>query len=170
MFAKGKGNGTVAQTESATAAARARPSSKSGRNIPSIFSESVMIQGTLCSEGDIQFEGTINGNVHSGTLTIGKKATINGEIVADEVTAYGCIFGTVRADRVYLMSSSHVEGDIFHKSLTVETGAFFQGHCKRIQDPKSDGAAPAATRSTVLPSAEAVDKVDAPLPKAAKPA
>ena len=110
MFAKDKGNGTVAQMGSATAASRAKPSDKSGRNVPSIFNESVMIEGTLRSEGDIQFEGTINGNVHSGTLTIGKKATIKGEIVADEVTAYGCILGTVRAGRVHLMSSSHVEG------------------------------------------------------------
>ena len=34
-------------------------------------------------------------------------------------------------------SSSHVEGDVFHKSLTIEQGAFFEGKSRRSDDPMS---------------------------------
>jgi cytoskeletal protein CcmA (bactofilin family) len=34
-------------------------------------------------------------------------------------------------------SSSRVEGDVFHKSLTIEQGAFFEGKSRRSDDPMS---------------------------------
>jgi len=37
--------------------------------------------------------------------------------------------------RVTLQSSSHVEGDIFHQSLAIEQGAFFEGKSRRTEDP-----------------------------------
>lgn len=160
MFAKGKESETAFQTESAAGAAASKSANKWGRNVPSIFSEDVTIEGTLRSDGDVQFDGTINGNIHSGVLTIGEKATINGEIVADDVTIYGRVVGTVRADNVHLMSSAHVEGDIFHNALAVETGAFFEGNCKRVQNPKSDASSPSKKESAVPNTSKTSDQAD----------
>ncbi len=149
MFAKSKEGDAVDQTESAATSEAAKPNNKRGQNVPSIFSEDVTIEGTLRSEGDIQFDGTINGNIHSSVLTIGEKATINGEIVADKAMVCGCVVGTVRADNVHLMSSAHVEGDIFYNALAVETGAYFEGNCKRIQNQKSDVRSASKSESAV---------------------
>lgn len=108
-----------------------------GRIAPSIFSADLSIEGSLKSDGDIQFDGRIEGSIRSRSLTIGEKATINGEIVADEVTIRGRVQGSIRARKVHLSSTSHVEGDIFHNALGVESGAFFQGNCAHVDDPLS---------------------------------
>ena len=160
MFAKGKEGETPVQTESAAGATASKSANKWGRNVPSIFSEDVTIEGTLRSEGDVQFDGTINGNIHSGVLTIGEKATINGEIVADDVTVYGRVVGTVRADNVHLMSSAHVEGDVFHNTLAVETGAYFEGNCKRVQNPKSDASSSSKRDGGITASSKSTDQSD----------
>ena len=158
MFAKGKEGETVEKAETTAATSPAAKPQKWGRNVPSIFSEDVTIEGTLRSAGDVQFDGTINGNIHSGVLTIGEKATINGEVLADEVSVYGRVVGTVRANSVNLMSSAHVEGDVFHNSLAVESGAFFQGQCKRVDNPTSD-AAP-RSKSDSASASQKSDKAD----------
>jgi cytoskeletal protein CcmA (bactofilin family) len=46
----------------------------------------------------------------------------------------------VRGNRVTLQASSHVEGDVFHKALAIEQGAFFEGKSRRSEDPT--GTAP----------------------------
>lgn len=108
-----------------------------GRVAPSIISADLVIEGSLKSDGDIQFDGRIEGSIRSRSLTIGEKATINGEIVADDVTIRGRVQGSVRARKVHLSNTSHVEGDIFHNALGVESGAFFQGNCRHVDDPLS---------------------------------
>jgi cytoskeletal protein CcmA (bactofilin family) len=43
--------------------------------------------------------------------------------------------GTVRGRRVILQSSCHVEGDVYHQTLAIEQGAFFEGKSRRTEDP-----------------------------------
>ena len=42
----------------------------------------------------------------------------------------GRIIGTIHGNDIILMSSAHVEGDIHHTSLAIETGAEFDGRCR----------------------------------------
>lgn len=102
---------------------------------PSIFSSDLIVEGTLHSEGDIQIDGRIEGNIKSGSLTIGEKAVINGELVAKEIIIRGRVIGSIRGNKVQLSSTSHVEGDILHNALAVESGAFFDGNCRHADDP-----------------------------------
>jgi len=102
---------------------------------PSIFSSDLIVEGTLHSEGDIQIDGRIEGNIKSGSLTIGEKAVINGELVAKEIIVRGRVIGSIRGYKVQLSSTSHVEGDILHNALAVESGAFFDGNCRHAEDP-----------------------------------
>ncbi len=108
-----------------------------GKMAPSIFSNDLVVEGTLNSDGDIQVDGRIEGNINSGSVTIGEKAVINGEIRAKEVTIRGRVIGSIRAYKVALSSTSHVEGDILHNALAVESGAFFDGNCRHADDPLS---------------------------------
>jgi cytoskeletal protein CcmA (bactofilin family) len=108
---------------------------RSARSAPSILSADVVVVGNLTSGGDIQIDGTIEGDVRSVSLTIGDKATINGEIVADDVVVRGRVIGSIHARRVQLCSNCHVEGNILHEALAVETGAYFEGNCRHSADP-----------------------------------
>ena len=102
---------------------------------PSLISANLQIVGNLRSQGEVQIDGTVDGDVSANALTIGEKATINGEIVADDVVVRGRVNGRIRARKVQLAKSAHVVGDIWHELLSIDSGAFVEGHCKRTDKP-----------------------------------
>ena len=114
---------------------------KRGRALsaPSIISADMTMQGTVNSAGDIQIDGRLEGDVRSVGLVIGEKAEIYGEIFAEEVTVRGKVVGRICARKVLLAATSHVEGDILHEALAVETGAFFEGNCRHSDNPLGNG-------------------------------
>src|SRR5262249_59599233 len=85
-------------------------------------------------------DGGVDGEVPSAGLVIGDKAYIHGEILAEEVTVRGRVQGSIRARKVLLCSTSHVEGNILHEAFAVETGAFFEGNCRHADNPLADDA------------------------------
>lgn len=105
------------------------------RMAPSIIGEDLTVTGNVLSRGEVQVDGTIQGDVHCSSLIVGEKAQITGGIVAEDVVVRGRVMGSVRGNRVTLQASSHVEGDVFHKSLAIEQGAFFEGKSRRSEDP-----------------------------------
>jgi len=107
----------------------------SDRMAPSIIGEDLTVTGNVLSKGEVQVDGQIQGDVHCSSLIVGEKAEITGGIVAEDVVVRGQVMGSIRGVRVTLQSSSHVEGDIFHQSLAIEQGAFFEGKSRRSEDP-----------------------------------
>jgi cytoskeletal protein CcmA (bactofilin family) len=105
------------------------------RMAPSIIGEDLTVTGNVLSRGEVQVDGQIQGDVHCSSLIVGEKAQITGGIVAEDVVVRGRVMGSVRGNRVTLQASSHVEGDVFHKSLAIEQGAFFEGKSRRSEDP-----------------------------------
>ena len=105
------------------------------RMAPSIIGEDLTVAGNVLSRGEVQVDGQIQGDVHCSSLIVGEKAQITGGIVAEDVVVRGRVMGSVRGNRVTLQASSHVEGDVFHKSLAIEQGAFFEGKSRRSEDP-----------------------------------
>jgi len=136
MFAKSKKTAAPSATPAKNMEMKKPAAAKSGlHSAPSIFSSDVTVQGTLRSDGDIQFDGHIEGNIFSDSITIGEKAVVAGEVVAENVVIRGRIKGAVRGRKVQLLSSAHVEGDILHNGLAVESGAYFDGNCRHADDP-----------------------------------
>lgn len=111
------------------------PAPRRGRSAPSIISDDLVVHGNLIATGDIQIDGTVEGDVRSQSLTVGEHATITGAVMADDIIVRGRIIGSIRARRVQLSTTCHVEGDILHEALAVETGAFFEGNCRHSDDP-----------------------------------
>jgi len=104
------------------------------------MSTDLHITGNLKTTGDIQIEGTVDGDIRAHLLTIGEGATVNGECMADDVVVNGRIVGTVRGLKVRLTSTARVEGDIIHKTIAIESGAHFEGSVQRQDDPLNTGA------------------------------
>jgi cytoskeletal protein CcmA (bactofilin family) len=118
----------------------AKRSSPRGSTAPSIISSDLTVRGMLTSTGDMQIDGYVEGDVRSAGLVIGEKAEIHGEIFAEDVTVRGRVMGRIRARKVFLASTSHVEGDILHEAFAVEAGAFFEGNCRHSDNPLGDEA------------------------------
>jgi len=112
----------------------------------SVLSADLHVTGNMKTTGDVQVEGTVEGDIRAHLLTIGESATIKGEVIADDVVINGRIVGRVRGLKVRLTSSARVEGDIIHKTIAIESGAHFEGSVQRQDDPLNPGAktAPAA--------------------------
>jgi cytoskeletal protein CcmA (bactofilin family) len=106
----------------------------------SILSSDLHITGNLKTTGDIQIEGTIDGDVRAHLLTVGESATIKGELIADDVVVNGRVIGRVRGLKVRLAATARVEGDIIHKTIAIESGAHFEGSVQRQDDPLSNAA------------------------------
>src|SRR5262249_50276125 len=70
-------------------------------------------------------------------------AQIEGSVIAQDVTVCGRVKGTIRAVRVELQDSGAVEGDIFHRTLSIDENSLFEGSSPRVENP------------TDLPSVEA---------------
>jgi len=102
---------------------------------PSLLSTDLFIKGNLATAGDIQIEGSVEGNIKANLLTIGQNAEIKGEIIAEEVVINGSISGTIKGNRVHLTASAKVNGDIIHNSIAIESGAHFEGSIEKSEDP-----------------------------------
>ena len=105
----------------------------------SVLSSDLVITGNLRTTGDIQVEGTVEGDIRAHLLTVGESATIRGEIVADDIVVNGRVIGRVRGLKVRLTSTARVEGDIIHKTIAIESGAHFEGSVQRADDPLAAG-------------------------------
>ena len=103
--------------------ARARDSSP----LISTISEDLTITGNVTSTGELHLDGRIHGDVHCVSLVLGETARLEGSVVAEDVMVRGHLIGSVRALRVMLQSQAHVEGNLFHNSLSIEQGTHFEG-------------------------------------------
>jgi len=161
MFSKSKindpapGGDTVNTTTTSAAPAATAPAAKQSEfkaSAPkakppaSVLSADLHVTGNMKTTGDIQVEGTVEGDIRAHLLTIGETATIKGEVIGDDVVINGRIVGRVRGLKVRLTSTARVEGDIIHKTIAIESGAHFEGSVQRQDDPLNPGAksAPAA--------------------------
>ncbi len=100
-------------------------------SIPSVIARDLNILGNIVSDGVVDFDGRLDGNIRCHTLSVRQHAVINGEVMADNLLVYGKIKGVIRARNVSLFASCRIEGIIMHESISIEDGAFIDGKCKR---------------------------------------
>jgi cytoskeletal protein CcmA (bactofilin family) len=113
--------------------------------VPSIIGEDLTITGNVVSKGEIQVDGEIQGDVQCGSLLLGDKSQIIGGVIAEDIVVRGRVVGSIKGLRITLQAQSHVEGDIYHQSLAIEQGAYFEGKSRRSDDPLAASKS-AATR------------------------
>jgi cytoskeletal protein CcmA (bactofilin family) len=125
------------QSQSTSALDGGKPITKA--SVPSIISPDLRINGDMVCSGDIQIDGWVEGDIQSRNVTVGEGATVHGAVQAENVKICGIVNGQIRADNVVLEKTARVTGDILHKSLSIEQGAFLEGMCKRIDSSPAAG-------------------------------
>ena len=108
----------------------------------STIGEDLTITGNVTSKGELHLNGQVQGDIHCVALVLGENAQLEGSVVADDVMVRGRLIGSVRALRVTLQAKSHVEGNLFHKSLSVEQNTHFEGKSRPSEDPLAVAAVP----------------------------
>ncbi|HVI30989.1 polymer-forming cytoskeletal protein [Phenylobacterium sp.] len=111
----------------------------------SLIAENVTVNGDLASDGDVQLDGTVRGDLRVGRLTIGESGQVEGAIEAEAVDIRGRVTGSITAQQVRLHASAQVIGDVTHTQLAVDAGARFEGRSLRFEAPAAVAeAAPVA--------------------------
>jgi len=77
------------------------------QRLPSLMSEGLEITGQVTSQGSIEINGTFRGDINTKFLTIGRTATVIGNVMADDILVHGSVFG--RAIAFDLRSGQAVE-------------------------------------------------------------
>jgi cytoskeletal protein CcmA (bactofilin family) len=134
---------------------------KSASTPVSCIGSAMKIVGNVECCAPAQVFGTIEGELRATELVIGEGGRVEGSIQAEDVTVNGRVKGTIRASRVRLQGAT-VEGDIIHRTLSIDESSVFNGMSRRVENPverradatadslsnAADGAAP----KKVIPS------------------
>lgn len=110
--------------------ANTQPLPSSGTPSVSVISKALKITGQLESTEDIQIEGEVEGDVRAVSVGIGPNAKIKGTVRGDQVQLAGTVEGKIEAKKVILSRTARMSGDVIHQDITIESGAFIDGHCK----------------------------------------
>ena len=96
------------------------------------------MQGTLSFKDpvNLRINGKFEGELETrGNLTVGQTAMVLANIVGDNIIIAGRVRGKVIAkERLTLLPTAIVEGDIYPTKLNVTEGAIFEGHCSMLHD------------------------------------
>jgi cytoskeletal protein CcmA (bactofilin family) len=98
-----------------------------------VIAKGLKIVGSVTAEGLVEVNGQIDGELHCTSLVIARGAQVNGIVAAERVVVDGKVEGPIQGGDVILKSQAHVVGDVHHRSLAIERGAYFDGRSVQIR-------------------------------------
>ena len=149
---------------------KAEPRGSSGPSsaIESTIGPNAHFRGEIQSDGGIRVTGVFEGEIDTtGNLVIGEGAKIIADIKANNVSISGAVKGNVNANRVEILETGRVWGDLMINSLLLNEGAYLRGQTTMhgdiepplIEAPKSpSGKKPAPTSPPTIVDNEPTKK------------
>ena len=115
----------------------ARRMSKNDSNlpVPTIIGSNSKIKGDIISDGILQIDGQVQGDVTCSELVIGVKGMVSGCVTVQNLQLYGTLKGKAIVDNLFVSKSAKLIGDAKHNSIAIEPGAYIDGHCIRAGSP-----------------------------------
>lgn len=101
------------------------------QRINSILGPGTVFEGNFTTKETTRVEGTVLGDINSeGTVILGEKGKIVGNIVARNVIVGGAVEGNITVEgKIEITASGSIKGDIATSSLIIDENAVFQGNC-----------------------------------------
>ena len=109
------------------------PLVKSQERFDTLIGRQTEIQGTLRVVQSVRIDGKVIGNIEAPkdatiSVVIGPNGEVQGDVFASRIIVAGKVSGNIHAfERVELMASALVQGDIKYASMAVEHGAKLLG-------------------------------------------
>ena len=122
---------------------RGNDKSKAGVSAPSrekfepdtVIGLTASFRGTVRADGSIRVDGVYEGSVETaGNLIIGKEAKVMADITAHNVSVAGAVKGDIIANRVEVLETGRVWGNLIVNSLTLDDGGFVSGEVSMHTD------------------------------------
>ena len=103
------------------------------KNRGTVIAKGLKIVGSVTTEGLVEVNGQIEGEMHCTSVIVSRGALVCGTIAAERVIVDGTVEGPIQGGEVILKSQAHVVGDIHHQSLSIESGAYFDGRSQQTR-------------------------------------
>jgi len=109
------------------------PLVKSQERFDTLIGRQTGIHGTLKVVQSVRIDGKVIGNIEAPkdqaiTVVIGQEGEVQGDVIASRVIVAGKVSGNIDAhERVELLASALVQGDVKYGSIAVEHGARLLG-------------------------------------------
>ena len=117
-----------------------------------MIASNMFLIGNIISDGVLDIDGQVDGNIHAHCVTLRPNGRIQGDILADEVHIHGQVQGVIKAQNVTLYATAQVKGAVLHESLSVEDGALVDGAMKRIERASLDEGSQATGSLSLVPA------------------
>ena len=106
----------------------------------SIIGEGSYFRGEFTLNGSLRIDGCYEGdNLEVDSLTVGNSAKVKSNIKTNSAIIEGIVIGNIEAkNRVMLMPTSRVLGEIRTPELIIQNGVILEGVCIVSPDPKTN--------------------------------
>lgn len=128
-----------------------------------VLGANCVIEGTLSSSGNVRIDGTFSGTLDiKGNVLVGETARITAHVDARNISIAGAVRGNVTGNKVQLLRTGRIWGDINASALTMEEGAFIDG---KITMKGHQANAPAETPALAEAEKPVPQEVETPVPQ-----
>jgi len=127
----------------------AAPASK----IETIIGPNAHFRGDVQSDGGVRVDGIFEGTIDiTGNLVIGEGAKIIANIQANNISISGAVKGNVAGNRVEILETGRVWGDLTINSLLLNEGAYLRGQTTMHGDIEPPMIEPPKTQTQPAPA------------------
>ncbi|HWR39222.1 MAG TPA: polymer-forming cytoskeletal protein [Patescibacteria group bacterium] len=100
--------------------------------VDTLLGKDTTIKGTILAKGTLRIDGNVEGDVTtSGDIVVGETGKLVAQIKARSATVAGTINGNLDIqEKLELLSSARLDGDIKVGKLIIGEGAVFHGACE----------------------------------------
>ncbi len=114
------------------------------------------LKGEFVSQANVRLDGVFEGTLQiEGNVLVGETARVTADIRAKNISIAGAVRGNVSGNKIQLLRTGRVWGDISASAITTEEGAFIDGKITMVGHPagiagfEPAGSIPAQTGSPV---------------------
>ncbi len=94
---------------------------------PSYLGPDTAFEGNIVCDGEIHINCEFRGSIQAGTCLVDVSGQVHGSISAQFVVVRGRVLGPITAQQLTIAKGAHVEGNVLHRGISIEQGAFVMG-------------------------------------------
>ena len=130
--------------------------------IETLIGPNAHIRGEIQSDGGVRVDGILEGAIDiTGNLVIGEGAKIIATITANNISISGAVKGDIAGNRVEILETGRVWGDLTINSLLLNEGAYLRGQTTMHGDIEPPMIEPPKTRAAEVPTSAMIVDVEA---------
>ncbi len=120
-----------------------KPARPIGEQVGTVIGSDTAFKGNITSQGTIRIDGIHEGDlITEGDLVVGEGGRLQSQIKARNALIAGQVTGNVEvSDRLELLATAKVYGDIKVGTLTINEGAVFRGACCMLKETAAEASA-----------------------------